>query len=280
MNSKESMNENEFKSPYTKQFLQALITLSHDQQVSLHHYNTQYLSPTRRLMDNELSVVIDDLKRLLRELNVQESAVRRWIVAFGVIYLSVHAPPEDLLRELLILQKELRLLSLHRSKLAALLHNNIALKYHDLEKPLEAIQEYTLAIEIEKNYSLAYYNRAITERSIERLDEALADYTKAYQLDPTDADSLNNRGSIYFQKSLFTLAAADFTKSIELDSTSPYPYYNRSLCYSETGKFVMSASDLRRANQNSPQMYTERLKNTIFYLKQSSDHGGVGIWED
>ena len=264
------MFDYDFTSTYTKQVLEALLTLSHNKNVCLHEYNTKLLSPVRRLPPQELSSIMEDLTSLQKKTNIDESPVRKWIISFAKVYLDINASPHLLLTRLLELQEELRLMNLHRTKLSALLHNNIALKYHDLQKPNEAIQEYTKAIDIDPTYSLAFYNRAITERSLEMLEDALRDYTKAHELDPTDSDALNNRGSIYFHQNKFDLAAQDFSKSIELDTTSPFPYFNRALCFSEIGMYVLEARDLRKANQNNQQMYSDRLKDVLSFLLAES----------
>ncbi len=140
-------------------------------------------------------------------------------------------------------------LGMNHTKLAALTYNNRALKYHDQERYLDAIQDYTSALHMDRSYALAAYNRAISHKALDLIDEALKDYTMCIDIDPLDTDAYNNRGSIYYNMGMYRLAYRDFSTAIELDAVSPYPYFNRSLCAKCYGWYLHALVDLRCADQ-------------------------------
>lgn len=56
-----------------------------------------------------------------------------------------------------------------------------------------AIEDYTLAISIDRQNALAYANRGVAYVKTNEIEKALADYDTALLLTPKDADTLNNR---------------------------------------------------------------------------------------
>jgi len=56
-----------------------------------------------------------------------------------------------------------------------------------------AIEDYTLAISINRQNALAYANRGVVYVKTNEFDKAIADYDAALALTPKDADTLNNR---------------------------------------------------------------------------------------
>jgi tetratricopeptide (TPR) repeat protein len=264
----EDMN---LSSPHASSFYEALVSLVQNPTVNLHQVNVTALSPMRRLPQEELKLLHTDLQNALKSSFIQASVFRTWIVEFGIAYISVDTPDSELLIQLNRLLEIMEQLNYQKTKLAALLYNNIALKYHHMQMMDKAIIFYTKAIDIDNQYSLVYYNRAICYKALSLYSQAVQDYTKAFELDPADSDSLNNRGSIYYQDQKYDSAILDFTRSIELQPTSPFPLYNRSLCYGELGNYVLSVSDLRRAHQNHTNQYWKKHQSTLEYLLAKSD---------
>ena len=57
----------------------------------------------------------------------------------------------------------------------------------------EAITDFTKAIEINPDYSLAYFNRGLAYAEIDNFSQACSDWQKAYQLGYKDALELINK---------------------------------------------------------------------------------------
>jgi len=59
------------------------------------------------------------------------------------------------------------------------------ISYHEQGRDTLAIQDYTSAIKLNRDYAVAYNNRGIAYKSQGKLDLAIQDYTKAIRLDPS-----------------------------------------------------------------------------------------------
>lgn len=57
-----------------------------------------------------------------------------------------------------------------------------------------SIVDYSKAIEVDSNFSLAYYNRGISKYNLQNYNEAILDYDKAIELNPNYSDAYTNRG--------------------------------------------------------------------------------------
>jgi tetratricopeptide (TPR) repeat protein len=69
--------------------------------------------------------------------------------------------------------------------------------YRDAEHWVMAIDEYTMAIQLDPDYDLAYANRGYSYEELGQYQNAISDYTKSIQLDPDYAGTYNNRGYSY-----------------------------------------------------------------------------------
>ncbi|MCC7222675.1 MAG: tetratricopeptide repeat protein [Chitinophagales bacterium] len=122
-------------------------------------------------------------------------------------------------------------------------HNNRGHYRRQHDRPQEALQDLSMAIQLHPKYHLAFVNRGNTYFSLNKNDEALADYNKAIELKPDYAESYGNRGSVYFQKQQYDLAMADYNKALELKKHYPDAYLNRAVTYSVLGKHELAKAD-------------------------------------
>lgn len=60
-----------------------------------------------------------------------------------------------------------------------------------------AIDDYTLAIQLNPHHCRAYYNRAFCHDRLNHVAQAIQDYTRALQLEPHNATAFHNRGSLH-----------------------------------------------------------------------------------
>ncbi len=80
----------------------------------------------------------------------------------------------------------------------------------------EAIEQFTRAIEINPNASLAYGNRAHAYSLTGQRDRALEDFDKAIALDYKYAEAYIGRGNLFLETGKRELAVSDFQKACEL----------------------------------------------------------------
>ena len=64
--------------------------------------------------------------------------------------------------------------------------------YEDKGNTMQAIKDYSKAIEINPEFMYAYNNRGLAYESIGRISQAIADYKKALELNPNYETARNN----------------------------------------------------------------------------------------
>jgi tetratricopeptide (TPR) repeat protein len=100
--------------------------------------------------------------------------------------------------------------------------------------------------------ALCYSNRALLFSEQGKIDKALNDYTKAIQLDKENAERYYDRG-IFLQeyKQDYKGALLDLTKAIDLDGGAAY-YFNRSKIFSRLSDIKSRDKDLETAIKIAP----------------------------
>jgi tetratricopeptide (TPR) repeat protein len=117
---------------------------------------------------------------------------------------------------------------------------------------IEAINNYTKAIEIDPNDRAAYNNRGVVYDNLKRYDEAIADFTRALEIGPTDKIAYINRGISYYNKTEYQKAIADYDKAIEIDSTLALAYDNRANAHQMMGRLDLAAADRQKSKELKP----------------------------
>ncbi len=111
-------------------------------------------------------------------------------------------------------------------------YNNRGNAKYKLKNYAAAIEDYTLAIKTDTNYSLAYYNKAA---AIEQLapdwNMSVKLYTKAIQCDKNYMLAYSSRGLAKYHLNDLNGAMEDCNKAIQLDTTYYVAYHNRGIIY-------------------------------------------------
>jgi tetratricopeptide (TPR) repeat protein len=102
---------------------------------------------------------------------------------------------------------------LHRS----ILFYNMAQVYAALGSRDEALQYYSVAIEMDSNYSEYYNERGNVLLSLARLSEARADYLKAIELSPPYFEVFTNLGQCYRRLGAMADAIRSYSRALDLD---------------------------------------------------------------
>ena len=76
---------------------------------------------------------------------------------------------------------------------------------------IRSINDYTSAIQINPDYTMAYTNRGNAYRALGKYQEAINDYTSAIKINPDHANAHNNRGNAYYDLGILPV----FTGSVE-----------------------------------------------------------------
>ena len=120
----------------------------------------------------------------------------------------------------------------------------------------EAIEDYTVAIDINPQSLLAYQNRGLAYLLNNNLDRALHDYNHYMELmSPYDvsgnevniplSNALGNRGVIFSRMGLYEKALSDYHAAIKLNSDNANHYLNRALAYYQMGRMEEAKRDVR-----------------------------------
>jgi tetratricopeptide (TPR) repeat protein len=151
-----------------------------------------------------------------------------------------------------------------------------ALLYLTLHQPVDALQDLTIAIEVNPSDSAAYLHRGrCYHRYLRQKDKSLADYTEAIRLAPRETMGYFGRGELYDEIVLykekqaleqndhaayahvseeFLAAVNDYSQVITLDPEHDSAYANRALLYARKARanknadfIVNSIADFERA---------------------------------
>jgi tetratricopeptide (TPR) repeat protein len=112
-----------------------------------------------------------------------------------------------------------------------------------------AKNDYTHALELDKNYADAYYNRGLIYMKEKRYPEAISDFTEAIKSDPGLSDALCNRGNAYLQTGQVEKALKDYNQAIAINDKDPDLFRNRAFIYRALGRFKDAEIDLKKAEE-------------------------------
>ena len=84
-------------------------------------------------------------------------------------------------------------------------------------------------------------------RLVNRYVEAIADYSKAIELDSNNLYFYENRGIAYLGLSEYENALSDFNKFLELDPNNIKAYYNRYEAYVGLKQYELAKQDLLKS---------------------------------
>jgi tetratricopeptide (TPR) repeat protein len=110
-----------------------------------------------------------------------------------------------------------------------------------------ALADFHIVLEINSQSPIAYNNRAIVYTQIGQFSAAIADYTKAIKLQPGFASVYNNLGNAYCQMNNYSAAMSEYTQAITFDPEFAVAYSNRANIYRIQGDFTRALIDYDRA---------------------------------
>lgn len=124
---------------------------------------------------------------------------------------------------------------------------NLGEVYRREGKLVQAVEQFSRAIELRPNYPTALMSRGVAYMDLQLFDEALQDEIRAIELDPRLALAWNNRGCVLQAMGRFDEAVSDHTKAMELAPNFVNAYANRGVAYYRLGKYDLALADLTKA---------------------------------
>lgn len=104
-------------------------------------------------------------------------------------------------------------------KKAELLYSN--------DEIVDAIKEYTKAIEIDPTHMNSYLRRGFAYNMMENYEESVKDFSKVIEINPKHIWAYISRGSCYNKLKKYKEALDDFNKAISIDPENQEAYNNR-----------------------------------------------------
>lgn len=143
---------------------------------------------------------------------------------------------------------------------AAFVYNNIGVAKYNLQDYHGAIAEYSMAIELGKNYLTAYYNRGKAKEKLKDYEGAIKDYSVIIDRHP-DPVVYNSRGLVKAIIQDYRGAVQDYLKAIELKPDYADVYNNLGLVKATIQDYKGAMQDYARAielNHSYSHAYTNR----------------------
>jgi tetratricopeptide (TPR) repeat protein len=115
-----------------------------------------------------------------------------------------------------------------------------------------AISDYTEAIRLNPNHTVAYYKRGLIQKERASVSEALKDFTQAVRCDPKFTDALIQRSLIWTDRKEYDKAIEDTTAAIEADANSAHAYYIRGNAWLLKKEYDKATGDFTASIRREP----------------------------
>lgn len=138
----------------------------------------------------------------------------------------------------------------------------------ELGKKEEALKNFEQAIKLKSDYVDAYYYRALLYHKLKD-SRAIADFTKTIQLDPKKTDAYLKRGLYYYSNKQENEALKDFNKAIELKCSNLDVYYLRGKIMAQKGNSLDALNDFNEVLKKDPMHSAALIERGKIYLKQN-----------
>lgn len=162
--------------------------------------------------------------------------------------------------------------------------------YLTLHQPVDALEDFTMAIKVNPNNPVAYLHRAnCYHRKFKRREKSLADYSKAIELAPKNETGYFGRGELYDEMALhdekqalekedhekyahiseeFLAAIHDYSQTIALQPKHDAAYLNRALAYARKARANKNVDFIRKSIADFEQAITLNWENGYLYKQK------------
>jgi tetratricopeptide (TPR) repeat protein len=190
---------------------------------------TSYLEPYWDALDNKKQIAPEGLEQTRRILKALQAWDRQW-------------GDEG---DRILTKKDLILLDLVEASFSSEAYAESASTLNGLIERFEVYKKEARQLKKRKVFAELYFYRGIVKYTEEKYIEAIEDYTKAIDLDPQNAPTYNNRGIAKYkdvecteEKYIEAIieAIVDYSEAIKLNPQYADAYYNRAEAYQAIGK--------------------------------------------
>jgi tetratricopeptide (TPR) repeat protein len=145
----------------------------------------------------------------------------------------------------------------------------------------EALEDLIRAIELDPNNERYYYLRGYFYTELKKYDLAIESYQQALRINPGMIDAINNIGVIYEQQGKTELEIENYNKCIALENTNPNSaancYYNRARIYEQQRKLTEALQDYTKAIELDNKNGDMYSTRALFYEEYLEDYDNALI---
>ncbi|MFB2937866.1 tetratricopeptide repeat protein [Aerosakkonemataceae cyanobacterium BLCC-F154] len=108
---------------------------------------------------------------------------------------------------------------------------------------LEAVQDFSKAIDLNQNFSAAFSNRCLAYLQLGEYESAIEDCSQTVNLNPQNTEAFLNLGLAYYKLGNYQAAIANYHQVIKLNPTDFRAYYNRALAETDRQNYQDALAD-------------------------------------
>jgi len=132
--------------------------------------------------------------------------------------------------------------------------------YYNQGNFIQAMSDYTKAIEINPDLIYPYDDRGLIYARQGELTRAISEYNKAIAINPYYAKVYDDRGVTYLKQDHYLQALADFNKAIKVNPEYVDAYNDRGGFYAQQGKLSQAMIDYKKSIKIDPDQVDIRFK--------------------
>ena len=143
---------------------------------------------------------------------------------------------------------------------------------------VQAMRDYTSALDLDKNNADYYQARGITFRILDEYDKALADFNKAISLVPNSFSLYDRRAECYADMADYPKALADLDKALSINPNDHMNSYYRGIVLARQGKYDDALKYMNEATKLSKWFAEPWLMMGIIYEQQNKDIDAINAY--
>ena len=154
-------------------------------------------------------------------------------------------------------------------------HNNLGHYRLQEGRLTEAINHFSMAVEINPKFELAYLNLGVTLSRQGKIDEAIRSYTCALKVKPDFVVAYNNLGNALYRQGKYQKAITNYLQAMQIDPNYAEAYNGMGAALIRLGEIEKAVVFFKKALQINPN-YTNaqnNLKNTLAATKKKHANG-------
>ncbi len=143
--------------------------------------------------------------------------------------------------------------------------------YQRTGDPIEALDYYNKALQLDPFNAEIYNNRSLIYKELGKYDKAVAGFLKAIHYDPTYVKAYNNIGLLYLHKKNHSAAIANFRKAIAIDPQNLESYNNLASVYKKQDNPVKARELYQIILKKNPKQLEAHYNLALLY-EQEGDY--------